>query len=91
MNDLKYDAMTIGNHEFDRGIGYLGRFISTLNFPVVSSNIAVDSKNSVTKALFDAGVKPYAIIEKFRLGIVGFITNTTAAIISDGDKLKSSQ
>ncbi|MFZ2618257.1 MAG: metallophosphoesterase, partial [Anaerolineae bacterium] len=35
MNLLGYDAMTIGNHEFDDGPGQLARLINGVNFPVV--------------------------------------------------------
>lgn len=86
MNKLKYDVMTIGNHEFDNGIAYLGSFISTLNFPVLSSNI--DTSKAYTKPLKDAGVKPYTIIKKYNLGVIGFITNNTASIVVNGEKLK---
>jgi 2',3'-cyclic-nucleotide 2'-phosphodiesterase (5'-nucleotidase family) len=89
MNDLKYDVMTIGNHEFDNGIDDLASFVSSLNFPVVTSNINLDAENLVTKPLRDAGVKPYVILKKYNLGIIGFITNNTASIIADGEKLRT--
>ncbi|NOU91866.1 multifunctional 2',3'-cyclic-nucleotide 2'-phosphodiesterase/5'-nucleotidase/3'-nucleotidase [Paenibacillus sp. LMG 31456] len=39
MNDMGYDAMTFGNHEFDQGTAVLANFVKDANFPLVSSNI----------------------------------------------------
>ncbi len=38
LNDLKYDAVTLGNHEFDNGIEALGERLSSLEVPVVVCN-----------------------------------------------------
>lgn len=37
VNALKFDAMTLGNHEFDGGDEELGEFLQNLTFPVVST------------------------------------------------------
>jgi len=39
MNAMGYDAMAIGNHEYDFGQRVLERFISDAEFPVMSANI----------------------------------------------------
>ena len=39
MNELGYQAMAIGNHEFDNGPGDLAAFIGEVSFPVLSSNV----------------------------------------------------
>ena len=39
MNSVGYDAMTVGNHEFDFGYDRLLKLQKQLNFPIVSSNI----------------------------------------------------
>ncbi|ORX93721.1 Metallo-dependent phosphatase [Basidiobolus meristosporus CBS 931.73] len=75
MNQLEYDLMTVGNHEFDDGPDHLAKFIKQLDFPVVSSNI--DARKSPA---FNKVVKPYHIFRKHNLGVIGYITNTTAAI-----------
>ncbi|KAJ3319655.1 hypothetical protein HDV06_006148 [Boothiomyces sp. JEL0866] len=80
MNLLQYNAMSIGNHEFDRGTQYLTTFIKNLTFPVLSSNIDFSSSNAMD--LFHAGLQPYTIIEKHKLGIIGYITKTTNSISS---------
>jgi 2',3'-cyclic-nucleotide 2'-phosphodiesterase (5'-nucleotidase family) len=76
MNDFKYDAMCIGNHEFDRGVSYLAEFFRNLSFPVVSSNIDFSS----AQILKEAGVKPFVVFRKYNLGVIGYITNTTGLI-----------
>ncbi len=39
MNELGYDAVTLGNHEFNYGLETLTQALSTARFPLVSSNI----------------------------------------------------
>ena len=38
MNQMGYDAATIGNHEFDFGLNNLAKLIRMANFPIVCSN-----------------------------------------------------
>lgn len=42
MNSIGYDAMTVGNHEFDFGLYQLKRLKEKLQFPILSSNIYVN-------------------------------------------------
>ncbi|WP_405106541.1 S-layer homology domain-containing protein [Paenibacillus sp. FSL K6-1217] len=49
MNDLGYDAMTFGNHEFDQNKEhpeYLRNFVEAAKFPFASANIDFTTKNS---------------------------------------------
>ena len=39
MNALGYQAMALGNHEFDLGPAALASFIQQTNFPVLSANV----------------------------------------------------
>ncbi len=41
MNKLGYDAMTVGNHEFDDGPEVLRGFMDAVDFPVLMSNADV--------------------------------------------------
>ncbi|KAJ1964746.1 hypothetical protein GGI12_001222 [Dipsacomyces acuminosporus] len=79
MNQLKYDAMCIGNHEFDDGPNFLAGFFSKLNFPAICANIDTTKNPALAKV-----VKPYIIIDKYKLGVIGYITNTTGSISSAG-------
>lgn len=42
MNQLAYDVMTIGNHDFDYGQENLDSLITKANFPILAANIAVE-------------------------------------------------
>ena len=40
LNAMKFDAMTVGNHEFDDGEDALATFLDKVQFPVVTANVA---------------------------------------------------
>lgn len=67
MNLMGYDAMTIGNHEFDNGMDNMVRLFSMANFDVVCSNY--DFSQTALKDL----VKPYKVIKRHgvRIGVFG--------------------
>jgi len=44
MNPLGYDAMAVGNHEFDDGPAVLARFIEGTDFPQLAVNMATSDK-----------------------------------------------
>lgn len=71
MNEIGFDAFTLGNHEFDEGDEVLARFIDKANFPVISANVEV-LKGSV---LYDKW-KPYIVkeIDGEKVGIIGLET-----------------
>ena len=53
MNLMKYDAMTIGNHEFDFGLDNMARLFKMANFPIVCSNYDFEGTGRcVTRALY---------------------------------------
>lgn len=58
MNQMNYDAATIGNHEFDFGLENMTRLFKMANFPVVCSNY--DFKDTELAKI----VKPYIIIKR---------------------------
>ncbi len=43
MNACGYDAMALGNHEFDYGTDVLQERIAACNFPVLAANITIDA------------------------------------------------
>ncbi|GGA98470.1 hypothetical protein GCM10011491_28410 [Brucella endophytica] len=81
MNLMKFDAMTIGNHEFDDGEDGLATFIGKTDFPVVSANVRTDVKSAIKDK-----IKPYLIKEVggTKIAIVGAVTNDTAELASPG-------
>ena len=76
MNYLKFDAMAVGNHEFDWGQEVLQKLSSISNFPYLSANI-VDKDGKYLPYL-----KPYVIIERkgIKIAIIGLTTPETAYI-----------
>jgi 2',3'-cyclic-nucleotide 2'-phosphodiesterase/3'-nucleotidase len=69
MNALGYDAMAIGNHEFNFGLENLWKAQRESEFPWLAANIASDYAD-------DRAFAPFVIREigGVRVGIVGFIT-----------------
>ncbi len=68
MRAMRYDAMVIGNHEFDYGADNFEKQMNRVDFPVLGANI-------VYKGTDNRFSRPYTIIEKggVRLGIIGII------------------
>lgn len=67
MNEMKYDAATIGNHEFDFGIDNMARLFKKAQFPIVCSNY--DFTGTPLAGL----VKPYIILQRqgLKIGVFG--------------------
>lgn len=65
-NKLKFNAHTLGNHEFDYGYQQIPVFLKTAKFPVVSANV-VDANGKLMTA------KPYLIrkVNGIRVAIIG--------------------
>lgn len=82
MEKIGFDAMAVGNHEFDDGPDGLKEFIGKVSFPVVSGNLDL-SRSNVLKDL----VKPYVILEigGEKLGVVSALATDTVETSSPGD------
>ena len=67
MNLMGYDAMTIGNHEFDFGLDNMARLFRMAHFPVVCANY------DVTGTVLEGLVKPYVVLERggMKIGVFG--------------------
>jgi len=81
MNALEFDAITLGNHEFNYGLDFLMTALGGAAFPVVSSNLSV--KKGASPLRDKTLVKPYVLIDKMvaddsgfehplRIGVIGF-------------------
>jgi 2',3'-cyclic-nucleotide 2'-phosphodiesterase / 3'-nucleotidase / 5'-nucleotidase len=84
MNQMKFDAMEIGNHEFDWGIDTLNQNLSNAKFPFLVSNLALKAGDTdVNAASFLSNSKPYTIVDKdgVKVGIIGVINPETASIV----------
>ncbi|CAK1367345.1 unnamed protein product [Cercospora beticola] len=79
INQLGFDGMTLGNHEFDGGDDMLGEFLENLTFPIISANI--QSGHPV----LNRTIKPFHIYEQYQLAVIGVTTETTPDISSPGE------
>lgn len=79
MNLMKYDAMTIGNHEFDFGLENMARLFRMADFPVVCANYEV--KGTVLEGI----VKPYVVLERsgLRIGVFGISPKLEGLVQAD--------
>jgi len=67
-NRLGYDAVTLGNHEFDLGLDTLAMFLKLANFPIVSCNY--DVRGTVLEGL----VQPFEVFNRggMKVAVIGF-------------------
>ncbi|MGA5739665.1 bifunctional 2',3'-cyclic-nucleotide 2'-phosphodiesterase/3'-nucleotidase [Bacillus bombysepticus] len=83
MNLMKYDVISLGNHEFNYGLDYLNKVISKTEFPVINSNVYKDDHDN-NEANDENYFKPYHILEKevvdeagqkqiVKIGVIGFV------------------
>ncbi|HHT7150556.1 2',3'-cyclic-nucleotide 2'-phosphodiesterase [Bacillus thuringiensis serovar andalousiensis] len=84
MNLMKYDVISLGNHEFNYGLDYLKEVTSKTKIPVINSNVYIDDhdgNDENDEHYFD---RPYHILEKevvdeagkkqiVKIGVMGFV------------------
>lgn len=85
MEAIGYDAMAVGNHEFDDGPEGLAKFIDAVSFPVVSSNLDLSQE-----PLLKNRVKGSVIIDigGQKIGIISALATDTVDTSSPGDNVK---
>ena len=82
MNALGYDGGTLGNHEFNYGLEFLGASLAGAGYPVVCANVVTEA--GATPDQDRTLVPPYAVIDReltdgagavhpIRIGIIGFV------------------
>lgn len=82
MNLLGYDAMTLGNHEFDNGIDTLAEFVTGLEFPVVTTNIDVSEEPALANIIQRTAVLE---VNGEQIGVIGLVTAETPDLSSPGE------
>jgi len=84
MNRLGYDAMTVGNHEFDDGPEVLRGFMDAVGFPVLMSNADVSGEPHLAGVL-----KKSTVIKRAgeRLGLIGLTPQDTDELASPGPNI----
>jgi 5'-nucleotidase / UDP-sugar diphosphatase len=73
-NYIGYDAMVLGNHEFDNPKNVLDKQMKNANFPFLSANVKTKDGKLITK--------PYIIktFKGFKVAIFGLTTKETATV-----------
>lgn len=84
MNKLGYNAMTVGNHEFDDGPEVLRGFVDTVDFPVLMSNADIRDEELLTDK-----IKKSTIIEVGgeKIGLIGLTPEDTHDLASPGPNI----
>lgn len=76
LNEMGYDAVTLGNHEFDNGPEDLARRLKMAKFKVVCANYDFSGSG------LDRYVKPYTIVRRAgkKIGIIGLLVDVTKVV-----------
>ncbi|MDG6895234.1 2',3'-cyclic-nucleotide 2'-phosphodiesterase [Volucribacter amazonae] len=77
LNQMQYDAGTLGNHEFNYGLDFLQNSIEQANFPIVNANVVKAGSNEPfftpyviqTKSVIDEQGQPQVI----KVAYIGFV------------------
>ncbi|MGG3525317.1 bifunctional 2',3'-cyclic-nucleotide 2'-phosphodiesterase/3'-nucleotidase [Bacillus pseudomycoides] len=83
MNLMKYDVISLGNHEFNYGLDYLKKATSKTQFPVINSNVYKYDGDDIEEN-DENYFKPYHIFDKVvtdeagktqtvKIGVMGFV------------------
>ncbi|MDF9302975.1 bifunctional metallophosphatase/5'-nucleotidase [Tritonibacter mobilis] len=81
MEDIGYDVMAVGNHEFDDGPAGLQQFVDTVSFPVISGNLDLSSE-----PLLKGKVGNHVVLEVGgqKIGIISALATDTVETSSPG-------
>lgn len=84
MNAIGYDAMALGNHEFDDGSEVLANFVKGLDFPALSANVDFSEDPFLAgliepSVVLDVGGEP--------IGIIGLTTPETEILAKPSKSL----
>lgn len=76
---VKTDAMTLGNHEFDRGEDWQQMCIQTADFPILCANVVRKADGKLIP-----GTKPWIMLERkgLKIGVLGITTEYTPYMVT---------
>jgi 5'-nucleotidase/UDP-sugar diphosphatase len=82
MNLIEYDAMAVGNHEFDNPLSVLDMQRELANFPMLAANIYKSEIDKDGKETLVRYFEPYKIFEinGLKIAVIGLTTEDTATI-----------
>jgi len=81
MNAVGFDAVTLGNHEFNYGLDFLLRALAGASFPIVCANLA---RTGAAPGEGESFCAPYVLLDRevvdgagmrhaIRIGVIGFL------------------
>ena len=79
MNLMRYDAATIGNHEFDFGVENMARLFKKADFPIVCANY------DFTGTALEGIVKPYVVLKRggLKVGVFGLSPQLDGLVMAE--------
>ena len=85
MNQMRYDTMVIGNHEFDSGPAALAQFIDLAGFPIISANTDASADASLSEKIL-----PFIIFfyDNVPVAVIGLTSEHTAIASSPGPNVQ---
>lgn len=94
MKLMGYDAVTIGNHEFDYGSEVLASYYKTADFDkgnsntsIISSNLNIPENHPLDSILIEAN-KIYALSNGLKVGVFGIFGNNAYKITPKAEPIK---
>ncbi|WP_102402147.1 bifunctional UDP-sugar hydrolase/5'-nucleotidase UshA [Vibrio cyclitrophicus] len=81
MNLLGYDAMALGNHEFDNSLDVLDMQAELADFPMLAANIYIKDGDTVTDERLFSPYKVF-IINGLKVAVIGLTTKDTAKLVN---------
>jgi 5'-nucleotidase len=84
MNMIGFDAMAVGNHEFDDGPEKLAEFVDAIQFPIISGNLDLSQSN-----LLNGKVQNHVVLEVGgeKIGIISALATDTVETSSPGPQV----
>ena len=76
-NLLNFDAMTLGNHEFDNGMDGILPFMKNTSCPIVVANLNADKMKTEFKNLYSSST--ILNVGGRKVGVIGYITPETVS------------
>ncbi len=85
LNEMRYDAMNLGNHDFDDGLPELEKFVHQINAPVISANVVFPESHALAK-----NVLPMLVLHKDgrQIGVISLLTTTTKTTSSNATEIE---
>lgn len=77
MNRLGYDAVTLGNHDFNFGLRFLRQALAGARFPIVTSNVRLPLRSSRTLLLRRGILCDDGVSRPVAIGVIGVMPPQT--------------